>query len=142
MAATSRPEPTLIEPLDIEAVGAALCCRFGEASAEARRLATLHDVLGTSRSLARALDDFTRTAGTHYKGIHCSADMNAEVERLTRSLMAWSDSVFAAGLTYRAWREGGDLGGLDTLGAVGAEHGAPHSFYDDAGIAPASSSAA
>ena len=92
MAATSHSEPTLIEPVDLEAVGAALCCRFGEASAEARRLATLHDVLGTSRALARALDDFARTAGTHYKGIHCSPDMNAEVQRLTRSLAAWSES--------------------------------------------------
>jgi hypothetical protein len=142
MAATSHSEPTLIEPVDLEAVGAALCCRFGEASAEARRLATLHDVLGTSRSLARALDDFARTAGTHYKGIHCSPDMNAEVQRLTRSLAAWSESVFAAGLTYRAWRDGGDLGGLDTVGVGGTAHGAPLSSYDDASIAPASPSAA
>jgi hypothetical protein len=135
-------EPTLIEPLDLEAVGAALCCRFGEASAEARRLATLHDVLGTSRSLARALDDFARIAGTHYRGIHCSPDMRAEVARLTRTLAAWSESVFAAGMTYRAWQEGGEPGGLDGLGARDPVHDTRYPAFDDATIAPATPSAA
>jgi hypothetical protein len=139
MAGTSRPEPTLIEPLDLEAVGAALCGRFGEASAEARRLTTLHEVLGTSRALARALDDFTRTAGTHYKGIHCSADMRGEVDRLTRSLVAWSESVFAAGMTYRAWRDGDELGGLDAPDMGDAVRGAPFRMFDDASLAQASS---
>ena len=145
MTGPSHLEPALIEPLDLDAVGAALCCRFGEASAEAQRLATLHDVLGSSRALARALDDFTRIAATHYRGIHCSSDMHGEVERLTRNLAAWSEAVFAAGLTYRAWREGGDLGGLDRLGrpgAYGLRTSGPFAACDDADIVPASPSAA
>ena len=145
MADPSHPEPALIEPLDLDAVGAAFCCRFGEPSAEAQRLATLHDVLGTSRALARALDDFTRIAATHYRGIHCSSDMHGEVERLTRNLAAWSESVFAAGLTYREWRDGADLGGFDGLGRLRAsEQRTSGQFpaFDDAGIAPVSPSAA
>ena len=54
MTDTSRHEPTLIQPLDLEAAAAALCCRFGEASAEAYRRATLQEMLSTSRALARA----------------------------------------------------------------------------------------
>jgi len=142
MSGPSRSEPTLIEPVDLDAVGAALCCRFGEASAEARRLTALHDVLGTSRALMKALDEFTRTAGTHYKGIHCSADMRGEVERLTRSLTAWSESVFAAGMTYRAWQDGGAVGRLDGACVDGTRHGAPYQTLDAVGVAPARSTAA
>ncbi|HEV7993399.1 MAG TPA: hypothetical protein VGP25_16355 [Gemmatimonadaceae bacterium] len=106
MTSESRSEPTLIEPLDLQAVAAALCCRFGEPSAEANRLSTLHELLDTSRALARALDEFTKVASAHYRGVHCTSDMRSDAQHLHSALSAWSDSVFAAGLTYRAWKDG------------------------------------
>jgi hypothetical protein len=108
-----RSEPsnqsTLIEPLDVQAAAAALCCRFGEPSAEARRLITLHELLGTSRALSRALEEFATAASAHYRGVHCTSDMRSDADRLTRALAAWSESVSTAGLTYRAWQSGSDL---------------------------------
>jgi hypothetical protein len=106
MTSESRSEPTLIEPLDLQAAAAALCCRFGEPTAEAQRLTTLHDLLDTSRALARALDEFTKVAGAHYRGVHCTSDMRGDAGHLTNALSAWSDSVLAAGATYRAWKDG------------------------------------
>lgn len=108
MRTEPRSEPTIIEPLDLQAAAAALCCRFGDPSAEAQRLTTLHEVLSTSRALSQALDDFAKAAATHYRGIHCTSDMRGDAGRLIRSLTAWSESVTAAGSTYRSWQEGGD----------------------------------
>jgi hypothetical protein len=115
MTSEPRFEPTLIEPLDLHAAAAALCSRFGEPTAEAHRLSTLHDLLGSSRALARALDEFTNSGSAHYRGVHCAADMHGDVDHVTRALRAWSESVFAAGFTYRAW-QGGERFGAD--GAV------------------------
>ncbi|MEO8562240.1 MAG: hypothetical protein ABI601_09210 [bacterium] len=112
MRDATRPAPTIIESFDLEAAAAALCCRFGEASAEAYRLSTLHDVLNTSRGLARALDSFTALAAEHYRGIHCTADMRGDAQRLAHALTVWSDSVFAAGSAYRQWTEDGAIAGL------------------------------
>jgi hypothetical protein len=106
MDSTPRAEPALIDPMDLEAAAEALCHRFGEPMAEASRLSTLHDVLATSRTLARELEEFAKQAGAHYRGIHCTADMRGEVQRLHRALSAWSDSLLAAGMTYREWQEG------------------------------------
>lgn len=108
MSTTISSEPVLIEMSDLNAVGAALCCRFGDATAEAYRLTTLQDVLESSRSLARALEEFARAGGTHHRGVHCTADMHVELERLTRCLSAWSDAVGSAALIHREWQAGGD----------------------------------
>ena len=108
MSTTISNEPVLIEVSELHAVGAALCCRFGDATAEAYRLTTLQDVLESSRSLARALEEFARAGGTHHRGVHCTADMHAEVERLTRCLSAWSDAVGSAAMIHREWQAGGD----------------------------------
>lgn len=108
MSTTISNEPVLIEVSELHAVGAALCCRFGDATAEAYRLTTLQDVLESSRSLARALEEFARAGGTHHRGVHSTADMHAEVERLTRCLSAWSDAVGSAAMIHREWQAGGD----------------------------------
>jgi hypothetical protein len=102
-----RHIPTLVEPLDLRAAGAALCCRFGEPGAEAYRLSVLREVLSSSRGLCRALEEFTQSATAHYRGVHCTADMQAEVGRLTRALLEWSESMVEASGVYRDWQEGG-----------------------------------
>jgi len=112
MTGTAYPAPTIIESPDLEATAAALCCRFGEASAEAYRLTALHDVLNSSRALARALDSFTSVAAEHYRGIHCTADMRGDAQRLAHALSVWSDSVLAAGSAYREWTTDGTIAGL------------------------------
>jgi hypothetical protein len=112
MTDTTRLDPTVVEPLDLEAAAAALCCRFGEPSAEAYRLTTLHDLLSTSRALARALDSFTALAAEHYRGVHNTSDMRADAHRLAHALADWSDSVFAAGGAYREWKADGAIAGL------------------------------
>ena len=111
----AQHDPVIVEPHDLEATAAALCCRFGEASAEAYRLSSLHDVLATSRALARALDSFTALAAEHYRGIHCTADMRGDAHRLAHALAVWSDSVFAAGSGYREWTTDGAIAGLTTV---------------------------
>jgi hypothetical protein len=115
MTEPTRRDPVIVEPQDMEATAAALCCRFGEASAEAYRLSSLHDVLATSRALARALDAFTALAAEHYRGIHCTADMRSDAERLAHALAIWSDSVFAAGSAYREWTNDGAIAGLTVV---------------------------
>jgi len=111
-------DPVLIETPDLHAVAAALCCRFGDATAEAYRLTTLRDVLDESRSLARSLDEFARAGGAHLRGVHCTADMHVELERLTQRLAAWSDAVFAAAVIQREWQAGGDC----AKAAITGEH--------------------
>ena len=106
---TGGAEPTVVEPRDLEAAAAALCRRFGEASAEAYRLSSLHDVLNSSRALARALDSFTSIAAEHYRGIHCTADMRGDAQRLSHALAVWADAVSAAGSVYREWTTNGAI---------------------------------
>jgi hypothetical protein len=118
MRSTSSPEPVLVDPLDLDAIAAAFCRRFGEATAEAYRLTSLHEVLDHSRALARALDDFTHRASAHYRGVHCTEGVQVEVDRLRRVLAAWAETVFAAGGTYRAWTEEGALPPQPRLEAV------------------------
>lgn len=139
MTDTSRPEPTLIQPLDLEAAAAALCCRFGEASAEAYRRMTLQEMLSTSRALARALDEFTKLAAAHYRGVHCTGDMRSDVERLTHSLAEWSDAVFAAGTAYREWQESGEPAGRHTVTHADAAHAHVYGLLGDASFGPTSS---
>jgi len=101
----SRKVPTLVEPLDLSAAGAAFCCRFGEPAAEAYRLAVLREVLSASRVLARTLDEFVKAAGAHYRGVHCTSDMRAEMQRISRALMEWSEVMVEAGDAHRDWQE-------------------------------------
>ena len=101
----TRHVPTLLEPLDLKSAGAAFCCRFGEAAAEAQRLMVLREVLSSSRELSRVLDEFTKSATTHYRGVHCTADMHVEMEKISRALMQWSESMVEAGSAYRDWQE-------------------------------------
>ena len=108
MASARRPETVLIDPSDLEAVAAALCSRFGDPTAEAYRRSTLHEVLKSVRSLAASLEAFARAGGTHYRGVHCTADMHVEVEHLSRYLTGWIDAVRAAGTAYREWQREGD----------------------------------
>lgn len=112
MASTDPPEPALIDPADLEAVAAALCSRFGDPTAEAYRLSTLHDVLRVSRSLSASLEAFVRAGSNHYRGVHCTADMRLEIEQLSRALMGWSEAVFLAGSAYREWQRDGELASL------------------------------
>jgi hypothetical protein len=136
MAREPRSEPSVIEPIDLQAAAAALCCRFGEPAAEARRLITLHELLGTSRALSRALDEFAVAASVHYRGVHCTADMRSDAERLTRALAAWSESVFTAGFTYRAWQDGADLAAMDIAPMDDSSFGTPYVGLAD--VAPPS----
>lgn len=106
MPGSSSHTPILVEPLDLEATAAALCCRFGDATAEAYRLATLREVLTSSRALSQALEEFTRVATAHYHGVHCTSDMRADVGQLAKAISSWSESVQSAGLSYREWQDG------------------------------------
>jgi len=101
MSSARHPERVFFDPSDLEAVAASLCSRFGDPAAEAYRRSTLHDVLKSIRSLAASLEAFARAGGTHYRGVHCTADMQAEVEHLSRYLKGWIDAVLAAGSAYR-----------------------------------------
>jgi hypothetical protein len=101
----TRHAPTLAEPLDLKSAGAAFCSRFGEPAAETHRLTVLREVLDTSRMLSRMLDEFTKAATTHYHGVHCTADMNAVMEKISRALMEWSESIVEASTAYRDWQE-------------------------------------
>src|SRR4051794_31994389 len=112
MSSARRPETVLIDPSDLEAVAAALCSRFGDPTAEAYRRSTLHEVLKSIRSLAASLEAFARAGGTHYRGVHCTADMHVEVEHLSRSLTGWIEAVRAAGSAYREWQEDGEVASL------------------------------
>lgn len=105
-----RTAPVLIEMADLMAVATAFCRRAGEPTAEAHRLATLRDVVESSRALACALEEFARAGSVHHRGIHCTADMRAELQRLTSRLTAWSESIFSAGSAQREWELGdGDV---------------------------------
>ena len=104
MSSARHPERVFIDPADLEAVAAALCSRFGDPAAEAYRRSTLHDVLKSIRSLAASLEAFARAGGTHYRGVHVTADMHLEVEHLSRYLTGWMEAVRAAGSAYRDWQ--------------------------------------
>jgi hypothetical protein len=105
MRSTAPQEPVLVNPVDLDAIAGALCRRFGEATAEAYRLTSLHEVLERSRALARALDDFAHRASSHYRGVHCTAGVQSEIDMLARTLAAWSETVLSAGGAYRAWQQ-------------------------------------
>ena len=108
MSSARHPERVILDPSDLEAVAASLCSRFGDPSAEAYRRSTLHDVLKSIRSLAASLEAFARAGSTHYRGIHCTADMHVEVEHLSRTLKSWIDAVRAAGVAYQEGRHEGE----------------------------------
>jgi hypothetical protein len=141
MTAIPRDEPAIVNPLDLEAAAAALCCRFGEASAEAYRRSTLHDLLGTSRTLARTLEEFTAVASAHYRGVHCTADMRGDAQRLAHALAAWSDSVFAAGTGYREWTADGAITGLSIGRASDSDLAPSFASYMHDDVAPPARSA-
>lgn len=102
----SMPNAMLVEMADLKAVATAFCQRAGEPTAEAHRRATLHQVLDASRALACALEEFARSGSVHYRGVHCTADMQAEMARLAQRLNAWSDAILAAGTVQREWQLG------------------------------------
>jgi hypothetical protein len=112
MSSARHPERVFIDPADLEAVAAALCSRFGDPAAEAYRRSTLHDVLKSIRSLAASLEVFARAGGTHYRGVHVTADMHVEVEHLSRYLTGWIDAVRAAGSAYRECKSDGEVASL------------------------------
>lgn len=105
MTAAPRPSTILIDPLDIEAAASALCGRCGDAGAEAFRLATLREMMTTSRELCTALTEFTKQAGTHLQGVHCTAGMQADARQLDGALVAWADAIHDAADSYRRWQD-------------------------------------
>ena len=107
LAAPSASASVLVEKADLEAVATAFCQRAGEPRAEAHRRATLHDVLDASRALAGALEEFVRAGSVHYRGVHCTPHMQAEVQQLAQRLSAWSDAILSAGTAQREWQLGG-----------------------------------
>ena len=107
MAAPSASATVLVEMADLDAVATAFCQRAGEPTAEAHRRATLHDVLDASRALAGALEEFARAGSVHYRGVHCTPHMKAEMHQLARRLSAWSDAILFAGSAQREWQLGG-----------------------------------
>ena len=105
----SSPSPStavLVEMADLKAVATAFCQRAGEPTAEAHRRATLHEVLDASRALACALEEFARSGSVHYRGVHCSPHMEAEMERVAQRLNAWSEAILSAGTAQREWQLG------------------------------------
>ena len=109
MTSARDAQRVFIDPSDLEAVAASLCSRFGDPAAEAYRRSTLHDVLKSIRSLAASLEAFAHAGATHYRGVHCTADMHVEVEHLSRTLKSWIDAVRAAGAAYREGRHEGEI---------------------------------
>jgi len=109
MSSARHAQRVFIDPSDLEAVAAALCSRFGDPTAEAYRRSTLHEVLKSIRSLAASLEAFARAGSTHYRGIHCTADMHVEVEHLSRTLKSWIDAVRAAGAAYHEGHHEGEI---------------------------------
>ena len=109
MSSARHPERVFLDPSDLEAVAASLCSRFGDPAAEAYRRSSLHEVLKSIRSLAVSLEAFARAGGTHYRGVHVTADMHAEVEHLTRYLKGMIDAVREAGFAYREGHHEGEV---------------------------------
>ena len=106
LAAPNPSATVFVEMSDLQAVATAFCQRAGEPRAEAHRRTTLHDVLDASRALAGALEEFARAGGAHYRGVHCTSHMQAEMQRLAQRLNAWSDAVLSAGTAQREWQLG------------------------------------
>ena len=109
MSSARHPERVVLDPSDLEAVAASLCSRFGDPTAEAYRRSTLHEVLKSIRPLAASLEEFARAGGTHYRGVHVTADMHVEVEHLSRYLKGLFDAVREAGFAYREGHHEGEL---------------------------------
>jgi hypothetical protein len=106
LAAPNPSATVLVEMADLEAGPTALCQPPRDPTAEAHRRATLHDVLDASRALAGALEEFARAGGAHYRGVHCTSHMQAEMQRLAQRLSAWSDAILSAGTAQREWQVG------------------------------------
>jgi hypothetical protein len=97
--------PVLFEPSQLETAAAAFCQRFGEPGAEVQRQLSLRELLCVSGRLTGALEQFTRAATKHFGGVHCTADMRAEVAVVSRALAEWSDTVLAAADVHRDWQD-------------------------------------
>jgi hypothetical protein len=95
-----RDTPDLAHSLDIAAAAHAFLCRSGHAETEVRRRLLLRDTLRSSRALAHALEEFVKRAGAHYHGVHCTSHLDADVEALTRTLAAWSESMRETAMVY------------------------------------------
>jgi hypothetical protein len=105
MSEDTPPLATLFDPLELGAAATACCGRFGDPGAEAHRLVTLRELLAGSSALAHELDAFTRAAASHLRGVHCTASMRPEADRLARAVVAWTEQVQAAANVYRDWQE-------------------------------------
>jgi hypothetical protein len=97
--------PAVFDPSELATASAALCAQFGDASAEAYRRAALRELLDRASLLAQALEMYLQGARMHFRGLHCTADMQSEVTVLSSALSAWSDSVSTAADAYRDWQE-------------------------------------
>jgi hypothetical protein len=105
MPQDTPPLATLFDPLELQAAAAACCGRFGDPDVEARRLVALRDMVARASELARELDGFARTAATHLRGVHCTASLQPEAERLAHATSAWLERVQDAANAYRDWQE-------------------------------------
>lgn len=127
MSEDTPPLATLFDPLELEAAAAACCGRFGDPGAEAHRLVTLRELMTGSSALAHELEAFTRSAGSHLRGVHCTASMRPEADRLARAVVAWNEQVQAVANAYRDWQEErarSDVAALPHPRAVSASHSA------------------
>jgi hypothetical protein len=106
MTSSTHRAPVALPPLDLDAAVAALFCRFGDATTETERLCLLRRMLTCSRGLARILERFTEKAVVHYRGVHCSADMHAEVGELSHALAEWAGVVEDTATMYRQCQQG------------------------------------
>jgi hypothetical protein len=125
----TQSDPTLFDPAELEVSAAAFCCRFGDPSAEVNRLLTLREVLDASRALTRSLESFTKAATTHFHGVHCTANMNADASSLSRALTHWSEAIMAAANARRDWEERRAVGGRIGAGDGGSVPLADSSRY-------------
>ena len=105
MLELTQLSPMLLDPAELEAASAAFCCRCGEPNAEATRLATLREMLDSSRVLSRSLEAFTKAATTHFQGVHCTADMRGDVTSLSHAFAQWTEAVASASQAYHDWHE-------------------------------------
>jgi len=97
--------PAVFDPIELAAASAALYGQFGEVSAEAYRRAALREMLGQAHVLGQALENYVRGARLHFRGVHCTADMQTETTALSCALLAWCESVNRAADAYQNWQE-------------------------------------
>jgi hypothetical protein len=90
------------ETLDLASAAALMLKRCGQPELEADRRGAVRAMVHGARSLSHALERFAACAAHHAHGMHCSADMNNEVNALNEALADWTFAVRHAAEVQRS----------------------------------------